>query len=347
MKQLALYFSAAFCICFLLGLLDGTDQRAKLTDEDLLELTATAHSSLQLVDVAKTASTQAFPPMTHLQVDYTCNSIRYLSYDIDTGQETEHAHPTRQAPILSSEKLQAIFEGATGLKILELAGKMRVPAIASDAKLLSDKRTWLALGSISGFFAGRYIAVRKLAPCDSPLIIDKLRDPVSAFATRVRRNIFLSQIESLMVIVDQQQHLFVDEAAVLWPFIQKFPPLSFLIIDKTSLPTLRARFRETTYAPTAQDYHEVWLYSRVVGQVIYRHQSVLKQAFPQAHSVSLAFLTPVDPADPLAPISRQPFVISHVGMKIVLTISAIAGIAVALLILWVGYHFIHRHRDDA
>lgn len=330
-------FLFAFCVCFLLGSWQGWQERQNTTDEDFLAETAIGHMQVNS-ELAQTNAARG-------SVEYVCNSTSYFTYNIRKGDQRENTHPQTPASILSLEGLERVFEGATGLKLFELSRAGLAADAEGAAKVYEYRKTVaMVVGAISGYFAGRYLTARQRVPCDSPVLIAKLRDASSPFTTRVRRDFFRRRIEGLILHVDKKAFRVVDIQDKIAPPNASDDYVQYYLLsykqDDTSfiakeLSWLRERLSVTNYHPTGQEYLMAWTLPELMARRLAWDPKFFSPQFPGAHTFQVWYDGPYDPNDTLASFSHADL-FSRNFMRFILYLSLCAVSLFLLVAVIVG-----------
>jgi len=306
MKTIATYFLCGFCVMFLIGVWQGWEERRDTTNEELQTLTA-----IENLTTAREASQSEDPTLS-----YVCGSTTFFTYNLSTDEQRELQHPVVESSLLSYSHIESVFEAATGIKLFNI---VREGSSAESARELAQPK-WaaLAVGSLSGYFAGRAVAARSRPGCDSPLLLAKMRDKNSPLAMRARREYFRMWLAALSLDVDGVHHQLLGKGSNLRDLLYsqfdiRKPPeepgreLSFVLFTEfRTLELIWNKFSNTSYNPTGKDCLDLASTSDFVFKFLEIHSEILKQAYPNAKTIKPEFfLTDYGTVKQMAPIAAS------------------------------------------
>ena len=159
MKDLLGWFCVGFAFFFVAGGIVGWLNR--VPPDQAIDLVAVRHIALTAND------------NNELVLTYTCKDHDYFRLNIDEHDalipdQSLLEHPIIPRP-LSFENFETIFVAATGWEL------RNVVASATGLSITSRQKVALLLGSVSGFYAGRWLFSTRLPSCDSKEILSRLQ----------------------------------------------------------------------------------------------------------------------------------------------------------------------------
>jgi hypothetical protein len=151
------WFCVAFGLFFAVGAIVGWLNR--VPPDNGIDIVAARHVALTGKDDRNTLT-------------YVCKGHDYFDFDLRTGalipDKNILEHPPISRPI-SFESLETVVGAATGW---ELRGAL---VNATGVVLTQRQRIALLLGSVSGFYAGRWLTSTRMPSCDADEVIGRLQ----------------------------------------------------------------------------------------------------------------------------------------------------------------------------
>jgi hypothetical protein len=295
-------FLVAFCVCFLLGSWHGWDEKRRSSEEDFLLDTAIGHMQVSGFLNRIQHPDQKGDRGDKATIQYVCNNATYFTYNLHSGDQKEETHPETKSSLVSAESLEKVFEGATGVHLFELSrGALAATTEGVTQAYKARKIIATVAGAISGYYLGRLLTARRPVPCDSPVLVAKLRDASSDFSLRVRREFFRRRIEGLQLLVDGKSYRLVDVQDRIAPPGEIIPLIGpgrkYLF---PQLSALRQVFARTNYKPTSNEYVLAWLVTDSAALRLRDDPSFFAPQFPGAKKFEAAYDGPFDPNDTVA-----------------------------------------------
>jgi len=166
MKTALAWFLIGFTIFFLAGVVVGWFNRT------------TGEAAILQVAVNHTVLRSVYPQTIFPEVwSYTCDKRIYFDYGLRSGPLVPKLesveNPIDTSHEFSFEHLETVFVAATGY---ELKGVLIEAAAAKGFGLTFKDKVALAVGSITGYYAGVYAVTSSYRPaCDDPKVLEKLQ----------------------------------------------------------------------------------------------------------------------------------------------------------------------------
>jgi hypothetical protein len=152
----------AFSFCW--GYFDGWSHVHKHPSENIVDTVAV--SRLWPVRIASDA----------LEYEYACKGHIYFRYSTADARVTPVERTTpesdAEADLLEVDKAETILALTTGLGLTKVLGTTE----AYVGKFTSRQKSALAVGALSSYFAGRWLALRRLPACDDKAVLSRVAD---------------------------------------------------------------------------------------------------------------------------------------------------------------------------